>query len=66
MSQQNLQALNETELKKYLSDHRNDNEKFSAGLQELMNRDIWTTVDVNNPIEEEQIIKKVIKTKEKQ
>jgi HSP20 family molecular chaperone IbpA len=31
--------LNKTELKQYLSEHRNDDDKFSEALQELMSRD---------------------------
>lgn len=34
----NLTELSKAELKQYLSDNRNDDEKFSAALQELMNR----------------------------
>lgn len=35
----NLAELSKTELKRYLSDNRNDDEKFSEALQELMSRD---------------------------
>ena len=34
----NLEILTKTELKQYLSENRNDDEKFSAALQELINR----------------------------
>ncbi len=34
----NLETLSNTELKQYLSANRNDDEKFSAALQELINR----------------------------
>jgi hypothetical protein len=35
----NLSELSQTQLKQYLSEHRNDDEKFSSALQELMSRD---------------------------
>ena len=35
----NLSELSKTELKQYLSNHRNNDEKFSEALQELMSRD---------------------------
>lgn len=34
----NLTELSKTELKQYLSQNRNDDEKFSAALEELMRR----------------------------
>ena len=67
MNEIDLQNLSKTELTKYLSDHRNDSEKFSAGLQELMNRQIWTTVEASTPPEiEAQIIKDAIEAKKRQ
>ncbi len=67
MSEVNLENLSKTELAQYLADNRNDSEKFSAGLQELMNRDIWTTVEANTPSEvEAQIIKDAIESKKQQ
>ncbi len=35
---QNLDQMTTPELKRYLSEHRNDEEAFRAGLQVLMNR----------------------------
>lgn len=35
----NLGNMSKTELKHYLSENRNDDDKFSQALQELMNRD---------------------------
>ena len=53
-----------TELKKYLSEHRNDDEKFSEALGELMSRDIWTEVSADQPwSEQETIIKRLIERK---
>ncbi len=34
----NLSAMTNTELKKYISEHRNDTEAFRAALQVLMSR----------------------------
>lgn len=34
-----LKQMSKVELKRYLSKHRNDDEKFSEALKELMNRD---------------------------
>jgi hypothetical protein len=42
MSEVPYQQMTPSQLKQYLSDHRNDDEKFSLALGELMSRDIWT------------------------
>jgi hypothetical protein len=36
---QNLDKMTTIELKRYLSEHRNDEEKFRTALEVLMNRD---------------------------
>ena len=64
MSEINLKQMTPTELKKYLSEHRNDDEKFSEALGELMSRDIWTEVSADTPLsEQETIIEKLIERK---
>jgi ribosomal protein L16 Arg81 hydroxylase len=65
MSEVNLKQMSVSELKKYLSDHRNDNEKFSSALGEFMSRDVWTSVPADTSLaEQEAIIKQLINRKE--
>jgi len=64
MSKVDLQQMTPSQLKKYLYEHKNDDEKFSAALGELMSRNIWTQVNANTPLsEQEEILKKVIEKK---
>jgi hypothetical protein len=64
MNEISLQQMTASELKKYLSAHRNDTEKFSAVLGELMNRDIWTEVSADRFLaEQEAIIQNLIESK---
>lgn len=64
MSEISLKQMTLSELKKYLSAHRNNEEKFSAALNELMQRDIWTEVSADTPLaEQEAIIQNLIETK---
>jgi hypothetical protein len=64
MSEVNYQQMTPSQLKQYLSDHRNDDEKFRRALGELMSRDIWTTVSADTPLaEQEAILKRLVERK---
>lgn len=64
MNEISLQQMTASELKKYMSTNRNDEEKFSAALGELMNRDIWTEVNTDRPLSEQKaIMQKLIENK---
>jgi hypothetical protein len=66
---QNLDLMTITELKRYLSEHRNDEAEFRAALQVLMNRRDPNTprqpypFDLDNP---EQEVEAVLRNKLKQ
>ena len=64
MNEVSYQQMTSAQLKQYLSEHRNDDEKFSAALGELMSRSIWTEVDADTPAsDQEAIIQKLIEKK---
>ncbi|MGL4621638.1 MAG: DUF6887 family protein [Chroococcidiopsis sp.] len=64
MNEVNYQQMTPSQLKQYLSINRNDESKFSAALGELISRDIWTEVDADTPIsEQEAIVQKLIEKK---
>ncbi|MBN3907244.1 MAG: hypothetical protein HWQ35_11960 [Nostoc sp. NMS1] len=51
---QNLNQMTNTEIKRYISEHRNDEEAFRAALQVLMSRSDFSTqhpypFDLDNP-----------------
>jgi hypothetical protein len=64
MSEVPYQQMTPSQLKQYLSDHRNDDEKFSLALGELMSRDIWTIVSADTSLAElEAILKRLVERK---
>jgi hypothetical protein len=50
--------LTPSQLKQYLSDYRNDDEKFRRALGELMSRSLWTTVSADTPLASQEEIRK--------
>lgn len=66
MTEASYKEMTPAQLKQYLSEHRNDDEKFSAALGELMSRKIWTEVDADTPIpEQDAILQELIEKKKK-
>lgn len=60
----NLKAMTRAELRQYMSDNRNDDEKLSAAIAESSSRPGWTEVPADTPPEEErQVIQQLINRK---
>lgn len=62
-----LQQMTTNQLKQYLSEHRRDDDKFSAALSELLNRDPNPVIyPADMPIEEmEKVVRKKIEQTKK-
>jgi hypothetical protein len=65
MTEANYQQMTSAQLKQYLSEYRNDELKFSAALGELMSRSIWTEVDADTPVSEQEAILQELMEKKK-
>lgn len=56
MSQINLKAMTQKELRAYILKHRNDDEKVRAAIAESSSRPGWTEVSADRPLEEQRKI----------
>lgn len=56
MSLPNFKAMTRAELRKYISDNRNDDEKVRAAIAESSSRPGWTEVPADTSTEEEEKI----------
>ena len=64
MSLPDFQAMTRAELRNYISENRNDEEKVRAAIAESTRRPGWTEVPADTPLEEqERIIKQLINKK---
>lgn len=64
MSKVNFKTMSRKELTKYISEHRNDEEKVRAAIAESRSRPGWTKVPVDTPLEEqERILREAIERK---
>lgn len=51
-----LKEMSQRELRAYILEHRNDEEKVRAAIAESMSRPGWTEVPADTPLEEERRI----------
>ena len=59
-----LQEMSQKELRAYILEHRNDEEKVRAAIAESSSRPGWTEVPADTPLEEERrIIQNLISKK---